>query len=228
MKQLKTSYLIYSQLLKLYPKAYWQRYEQEILQTTTDMLNDANGPLAKAVVWLQLAIDLPINIFRQQLVYLGGSMQHEMPAYVKRNGLIASVMLLPFFAALGANGLDKIINNHTLLNSWVWHAPALNIWVIWLPTLAFLLAIISYLTFAIKNNHQKSLLKRLIDIRHSWPVVLPLLVAIFIMLVLVFHDSVQCLMHSPIYTVQHFNKVWQCTSQGRAFNTWHIVKRAFF
>src|SRR5579884_1653756 len=186
MRSLRSRFPIYSRLMGLYPRPYRLRYEKEILQTTADMLDGAAGNTARLAIWTRLAIDLPVNAGRQQLSHDAGVMKQDMPPYVKWNGLVAGLMLVPFFAALLANGLDKVINNHTLHNSWVWHSPAINIWVLWLPTLSFLLAAASYLVFA-AHKSKASFLRNLVDVHHVWPIVLPMVGALFIMFVIAFH-----------------------------------------
>ncbi len=228
MKDLNKRFPVYSKFLKLYPGAYRKRYEQEMLQTTADMLDDAPSRSTKAAIWLNLAIDLPVNVSKQQLQYIGGIMLKDTPHYIKRNSIIATAMFLPFLAALTTNGLDKVINNHTLYNSWVWKSPAINLWIIWLPILAFWIAVLSYLNY-VARSHSKSLrVKGIFGIKNAWPLVIPTVCALFIFFAIAFHDSVHCWVQSPSYLAHHFSQVKQCSERGRSFNTWHIVKRALF
>jgi hypothetical protein len=226
MTKLKSRFPVYSKILQLYPASYRQRYEKEMLQTTADMLDDAPSTLAKIGIWSRLALDLPLNVLKQQAVYAGGIMQDEMPHFVKRNGLISGVMLLPFFAALSANSLDKLINNHTLFNSWLWRTPILGIWVIYLPTFALLLAGSTYLTYILKNPSKKSFINRILDIAHSWPVLLTGLIALGILFILVFHDSFRCWVQTPAHLASHWNQTWQCSQFNKAPIT-KIFERAF-
>jgi hypothetical protein len=228
MNTLKSRFPIYSRLLGLYPANYRKHYENEILQTAADMLDGAPTAFSKLGIWMLLCIDLPVNVTRQQLLHTGGYMNTQVPGYVKRNGLISFALLIPFLLALTANGLDKVIKNRTLNNSWLWSHEALRIWIIWLPTLALLIAAISFLNFVFKDSTKTSWLNRIVDIKRIWPVAVPLAGALFIMSVIVFHDSAHCWVHSPMFTAKHLNQVWQCSNQERAFTNWPTIKRAYF
>lgn len=219
MSDLDKRFPVYSKFIKLYPTQYKERYGDEILQTTADMLDDAISRRARLIIWTKLAIDLPMNLAKQQLQYVEGFMLDECPKYIKRNSLIAGVLLIPFMVALLANGLDKAINDHTLYNSWLWKSPLIGLWVIWLPMLAFLIAMVSYLLFVskdIKGNHT-TWFKRLFSFRSSWPVLVPLIIALGILSIAMFHDDVQCLMHTPNYLVTHSQQTRQCTVNNFAY-----------
>jgi hypothetical protein len=214
MSKLNTRFPIYTKFLTLYPLEYRKHYEQEILQTTADLLNDAPNSLSKIVVWLNVSIDLPFNIFKQQISYAGGSMHTDTPTYVKRNGIIAGLMLVPFFVALLANGVDKVINNHTLYSSWLWRTPIIGLWVFFLPLMALLLAGTSYLKYLFGNYTNRSFSKRIIDVFHSWPIIISGLVALSIIFVVFFHDTVQCWVQTPNHLVLHLSQTWQCSEQN--------------
>jgi hypothetical protein len=192
------------------------------------MLDETQGSLPRLKVWMILALDLPINVTKQQLIYAGKFMGNQVPGYVKRNGIISFALLVPFILALMANSADKVIYNHTLDKSWLWSGGMLRVWIIWLPTIALFIAAVSFANFVARNSTKTSWIKRLGDIKRAWPVVIPLIGAIFIMFVLVFHDSVQCWVHSPMYTSEHLAQAWHCTNQSRAFNTWSVIKRSYF
>ena len=217
MKKLEKRYPLYTALLRLYPKAYRQRYSQEILQATDDMLSNAPNRRSKLGVQAHLAMDLSLNAGKQQLNYVGDVMQSETPSYIKRNAIVASALLLPFLAALAANGLDRLINNRNLYRTWLWQTPVLRIWVIILPALAFLFVAASYIIFVIKSTTSKqSWLKRIFDIRHMWPIILPGLIALGVLFIVEFHDSGQCWVQSPTHLATHLSQVWQCTLANRA------------
>jgi hypothetical protein len=181
------------------------------------MRKGAPNRRAKLGVRTRLAIDLPLNAGKQQLHYAGEIMQSEMPSYIKRNALLAGVMLLPFLAALSANSFDRLINHRDLYSSWLWHAPVLRIWVIILPSLALLFMAASYIAFVIKSSSSKqSWLKRVFDFRHIWPIILPALIAFGVLFLVEFHDSGQCWVHSPGQLITHLGQAWQCTLSNRA------------
>lgn len=152
-------------------------------------------------------------------------MRSETPRYIKRNALLSSVLLLPFLAVLAANGLDKLINNRDLYNSWLWHAPVLRIWIIILPALAFLFVAASYIAFIIKGSSSKqSWFKKMFDIRHMWPIILPGLIAFGVLFLVEFHDSTQCWVQTPGHLMTHISQTWQCTLSNRAS---HLIFRQF-
>lgn len=215
MSSLKSRFPIYSRLLRFYPANYRQHYELEMLQTAADMLDEAPSRLSRLAVWTHLSVDLPINISKQQLHYVGGIMQDSnTPNYVKRNSLIAGALLLPFLIAVVANEFDRVVLGHTLLDSWVWQAPVLGIWVALLPMLALLLAVASYITFVVKNRADTTFVRRIFDITHSWPVLLVGLIALGIILALSFHDSVQCWVQTPSHLISHISQATQCSEQN--------------
>ncbi len=217
MSELEKRFPIYSKLLKLYPKSYRKQYEQQLLQTTADMLDDAPSNAAKLAGWTHIAIDLPLSVTKQQLQYVGGIYMNETPRYIKRNSIIAGALLLPFIAALIANGLDKVINNHTLYNSWLWRTPILSLWVLRLPEIALLLAVGSYIVYLARGtgSTKSTWLKRALDIKHSWPIIIPAIFAFGIMFLLAFHDVGQCI-QSPSHAVSNINQTWHCAVNNRS------------
>lgn len=100
MDKLNKQFPVYSKVLKLYPKNYQKEYGKQILQTTADMLDNAPGTASKLAVWARIAVDVPINIAKQQLEYSGGSYMSQTPAYIKRNSLISCMLLIPFLRHL--------------------------------------------------------------------------------------------------------------------------------
>ena len=143
-------------------------------------------------------------------------MHTETPTYIKETGLIAGILVLPFCAALAANGLDKVINDRTLYHSWLWHMPVLGIWVLWAPAVALLLATATYARYRAKpaaaskrSRHEPSF-----DVMRTWPVLLPGVFAFSILCMLAFHDSAHCWVQNPVSSVTRFHQTWQCTKQG--------------
>src|ERR1700729_4091915 len=154
MKDTRTRFPVYSRLMKLYPKSYREKYQEEMLLTTADMLDNSNKFSDRLIIWAQLAFDLPLNIARQNFEYIGVNMHENMPNYIKRNGLISGILLLPFFGAIIANGLDKLMNNNTLNDSWLWHNPAIILWVFYLPAIALIISLVSYSTFVLRGSNK--------------------------------------------------------------------------
>jgi hypothetical protein len=213
MSKLEKRFPHYSRLLRLYPASYRNQYGGQMLQTLADML-DAE-PQRKRVIWLRTMIDLPISLTRQQLSYAGGTMTQQMPTYVKRNALISTGLILPFTLVLLANGLDKILNNRTLENTWLWHTSALAIWVLWLPAAAAIMALISFLTLIIQRGKatHTSPFRQLLNIRYSWPLIITGLAGLCIVALVLGHDSVHCLTGNPVRELHNWHQTWQCVQQ---------------
>jgi hypothetical protein len=218
MSNIKSRYPIYATLLKLYPATYRKRYEQEILQTTTDMLEEAPDRLARVSVWAHIAFDLSLNIMRQQASYTGSVLANETPRYLKRSSVLAATLLLPFIAVIMANVLSKATTGQDLYRSWLWSFTALSIWVLYLPEAALLVVLASYALFIIREGSSAphSWLRRAVDIRLLWPIVLPAVLAFGIISLVVLHDSVRCWVQNPTYAVTHVDQAWQCTVKNQS------------
>lgn len=217
MKDIRSRFPVYSKLFRLYPKQYRSHYEDEILLTAADMLDSVKTPKEKLAVWASLAFDLPVNLLRQNYEYVGGNMKSSMPSYIKRNSLISVALLAPFFLALIANGIDKMVNNNDLSSTWVWHSPAIILWVFYLPALALIISLASYGAYVFKGNDKnKAWLKRAIDIIHSWPVLIVGFISLGILLMVEFHDSTQCIASSPIHAIAHSGQTLKCVENNRA------------
>lgn len=217
MTKLKSRFPVYAWLLRLYPAAYRHEYERELLQTTADMLDDAPTTLAKLGIWSRIACDLPFNIARQNLEYIGGNMHHDMPHYVKRNSLLSGLLLLPFFVAIAANSIDSLVHNAHLYNSWLWRSPAIVLWVFYLPAMAFIISLVTYSLFVFKDAPKnKAWFKRALDLMHSWPVLIVGIIALSILTFAEFHDSSQCIVQSPVHAVTHASQTLNCIAANRA------------
>jgi hypothetical protein len=220
MSGLKERFPIYSKFIRLYPLGYQKEYGQQILQTTADMLDNAKSDRQKLLIWSKVVADTPKNITKQQLQLVGGTYMKETPNYVKISGILTGLLLIPFFLALIANGLDKVINNHTLYNSWIWRYDYIRIWVLILPMIAVLVAIISLLYFII-HSPAKNPSKRwrlVYDLKHNWPIVATGLVALGILFMFRFHDSVPCLLQIPRHFLSHRNQGQVCRNFPSIFN----------
>ncbi len=212
MSSLNKRFPLYAKLLRLYPAPYRREYEQQILQTTADMLDNPEQSGGRALTWTKISLDLPLNIAKQQVHYVGGIYMKETPSYVKISGILSGLLLLPFFAALIANGLDKVINNQTLYNSWVWRTDFLRLWVLILPLIAASIALVSFLVYVFQGstNKPKNLLGRSTDLKHNWPIVMTGLAALGILFILRFHDSIPCWIQMHTHLLHHKNLNQAC------------------
>jgi hypothetical protein len=203
----------YTRLLKLYPAAYRKQYGLQMQQTLADMLDDPDR--AKVGVWARTIIDLPVSVAQQQCIYFGGIMTHEMPAYVKRNALVSGALLLPFTTIFIVNGVDKIINDHQLDGSWLWHMPILAIWMLWLPLAAAIIASVSLIVFLAQRSKAQrvSWFKVSFDVSYTWPLLAVSLVGLSIVAMVFDHDSVHCVTGNPAREARNLHQTWQCIQQ---------------
>lgn len=67
---------LYSRLLLLYPKAYRDQFGDPILQTTADLLEGTASNKEQLITWFRIACNMPLDIVRQQLKYLGDPMKN--------------------------------------------------------------------------------------------------------------------------------------------------------
>lgn len=202
----------YRRLIQLYPKSYRDRFADPMLQTLADMLDNEVSGARRAAIWIRTSAELPVGLIRQNAINLGIATMDQMPRYIKQNGLIAGLLLLPFVLALIANWLDKLIYNHTLYNSWLWSYPLLLTWVLILPALALVIALSSYAVY-LRQSNGTSFFRTILDIRRNWPVTTVGVMATGIILMVFFHDSIHCLIHNPGYLAGHWGQTVSCIRQ---------------
>ncbi|MBK5225402.1 MAG: hypothetical protein JJD96_02350 [Thermoleophilia bacterium] len=207
-----TRFTILERLLSLYSKGYRQRYGDQILQTLADMLDDQPKVTGRAKIWLKVGLDLPISIVCQNSLASGSNLMNDTPKYIKLGGLLAGIMLIPFSLAVIANTLDQAIYNETLYGSRLWDAPILKTWALILPGLALFVAMASYILYVATSGENKWF-KRIIDLKHAWPVILTGLFALSVLFFVFFHDSAHCVTGNPVHEIQNWHQTWQCIGQ---------------
>lgn len=212
MNDLRRRFPYYSRLLRLYPAAYRRQYETQLLQTTADMLDGAAGHSERLRIWTKLIIDVPAAIAGQQLKYAGVTMKQSMPTYIKRNGLIGGLLLVPFVASVAADGFDRAINHHNLDSSWVWGHDVLRFWALGLPTVAagFMIANLMFYTVRGGKGAKPHWRQRLLDWRCSWPLLLSGFAALGIIGFVRYHDSVGCWIQMPKNYLSHHGRQQVC------------------
>ncbi len=212
----KKRFPAYSRLLTLYPPAYRAVYQEQMLQTLTDMLDSAPTRSARTAIWIRVGVDFILSLGAQQLQYIGGIMQNEMPRYIKRTALLSGVLLLPFFIAVFANMIDQLVNHQSLYQSWVWSTPIITLWVLWLPRLALAIAgagLLVYLWQRIHSAH-RSWLQALTEVQYSWPLLAVVMLSLGIFVFLYGHDSAHCIVGNPIHTFEHAKQALTCIQEG--------------
>ncbi|HEU4966283.1 MAG TPA: hypothetical protein VFT53_02265 [Candidatus Saccharimonadales bacterium] len=203
--QLKRRFPRYARWLRLYPGAYRNRYGEEMLQTLADMLDYSVSAAERRRVWIRTVLDLPLAAAQQQLITLGETMHQS--ALVKRSSIISGALLLPFFAALAANALDKTLRNQTLYHSSLWSMPWLALWVLYLPLMAGSVAVIGIIVALLRNRSQDTL--SIV----TWPLVGIAIVALAIVGMVFFHDSVHCVTGNPVRELRNLHATLSCIGQ---------------
>lgn len=213
---MSTRFPRYEKLLKLYPKAYRDKYGAEILQTLEDMLDDQPTSLGRAKVWLRTFLDLPIDVFNQNALAIGNDFINETPDYIKQNGFFSGLLLLPFFLIVAINAIDRALFNHTLYHSWLWSQVSIITWIVVFPSLAIAIALYGYITYLVRGTgkNKLSLKDKILDVRRTWPVIISGLFAVSVIFILLFHDSAHCWRQNPVYFVTKWHQTWQCTTDG--------------
>lgn len=203
--QLKQRFPRYARWLRLYPGAYRSRYGEEMLQTLADMLDYTTSPAERRRVWIRTVLDLPLAAAQQQLITLGETMRQS--PFIKRSALFSGALLLPFFAALTANSLDKALRNQTLYHSGLWSMPWLALWVLYLPLMAGSVAVAGIIIALLRNRSQR------VPIFSIWPLVSIAIVALAIVSIVFFHDSVHCVTGNPVRELRNMRTTLSCIGQ---------------
>jgi len=176
-----------------------------MVQTLNDMLDDPDN--SKSLVWARASLDLPVNLVKQNLIYIGGTMKDETPHYVKRNALISVLLIMPFFIVI----LTRILQKNDFSNSDVW-LSSLRITLVFLPFAAFVLATYTFLKWS--RDRKQTIWKSIVDVRHNWIITavggLALLIALFVP----FHDSTHCVTGNPIRETMNISQTLQCIKNG--------------
>ncbi len=212
---LEKRFPIYSRLLRLYPNAYRERYQTEMLRTLADMLDGAATEPERFRIWVRSAVDLPLSIAQQNLITAGEVMAMEMPSYIKVSGWVSGWLLMPFFAALTANLLDRVLYGHNLYHSWLWSYPVAALWVMILPAVALAVSASAFAVHMIRQAGNRSRRGwRAWIVCQDWPVMTAGTIALAILLILFFHDSVHCFVQNPITTLNHWGQTLSCARRG--------------
>jgi hypothetical protein len=212
----KQSFLqvFYCKSLALYPADFRHKYQIQMGTTLEDMLMAAPGTKERLIIWVGVFAELPFSIAKQQLVLAGGIMQKEMPPYIKRSALMSGVLLLPFFSAITAEGISELVRSKDLYGSWAWRAPVIELWVLILPAIALAISGVAYLNWLLHRPRKTSLIKRIADWRHNWPVLLAGTAAFFVLVILAGHDSVHCFQQNPLKTIRNPGATWSCINNS--------------
>lgn len=210
MSNLAKRFPVYAYLLRLYPRAYQEKYGAQMLQTLADMLDAAPSRARRTEIWLRLAFDVPISAGRQQLSFAGHALTHETPQYVRRNTLISAAFFLPFFVIVIANDLTA----HGLYGTWLWSFGVLFTWIVCLPTLGLLVSAMTLLAWLSSSRKSGgSWLSSLLAVRRTWPLLALIALGAGILLLVFFHDSVHCVLGNPIRELHNPRDTLRCIAK---------------
>lgn len=200
----------YSKLLYLYPDAYRKHYSEQMLQTLADMLDDSPTAQQKFTTWSRTLLDLPLSAVRQQINYTGETMTNDTPKYVKNSALVGAILLIPFCVLVFAHSLDSGVQNSVF-----WHFPMLFTFFVLLPSIAFLLATVAFISWLVERRKQekKSWVAELLDLRRNWYLLTVLVIGLGIVGMVYFHDSVRCVAGNPVREARNLSQTWSCIEQ---------------
>jgi hypothetical protein len=171
----------YRVLLKLYPKAYRQEYQEEMLITFREMLSSVESPSERRQLFLRTLKDYFLSLTQQSWLATETSF-NGAPGYVKRNVSVASCLVAPFFIVFMYN-----ITSLRLLHAVILSNLEAKTWVIYsiiLPLLGFLLSVTTCLSGVYGQLLRREWHKAIDTTLHDWlflgvPVGILALVAIF-------------------------------------------------
>ena len=85
---------VYAKLLYLYPSSYRKQYQEQLLQTVADMVDDAPSTYQRFIVWLRIGLDLPVTVCKEHFQVIGDFMHARNNHQIKRNTFISGALLL--------------------------------------------------------------------------------------------------------------------------------------
>jgi hypothetical protein len=204
---------MYERMLRLYPEAYRERYAAQMLQTLEDMIDDQPTRFARLAIRLRAIAELPCSIAQQRILVIGGIMHHQTPHYLKRDALIGAILIVPFFITIASG----ILQNQPVMDNHAW-AAFFTVLIIVLPAIAFVLNSISFMRWSVHESRQRktSLWKHIFDFAHSWRQLLVGGLGLFIVLLVLGHDSAHCIAGNPYGELRNWHQTKQCIDTGFA------------
>jgi hypothetical protein len=129
----------YRILVKLYPKAYRQEYEEEMLTTLQEMLSSAESSTEKRQLFFRTLKDYFLSLTQQSLLATENSF-NDAPGYVKRDISISSCLVAPFFLIFAYN-VTSLYFHHAVILFGNLEAKTWIIYSIVLPLFALVLSV---------------------------------------------------------------------------------------
>jgi hypothetical protein len=185
---------LYQRLLRLYPASYRKKYADQMLQTLGDMLDDQPSKAARVLVWSRVITELPLSIAGQNIITLGGTMS-TTPQFVKRNTILGSALIVPFFVTVIVNSFSQQVFS----SGSTWHYPAMAS-VVYLPVIATLLLLGTFMSWLYQKKKRDNIgfWRSLLDVKHNWLMLVVGGLALLIVAFVFGHDSVGCSQRDPI------------------------------
>jgi hypothetical protein len=206
-----SKHVVYGQLLRLYPRQYREKYANQMLQTLDDMVADQPTVATKNLTKAKAYTDLPFSILQQNYAAVTTSYFNDTPDDARRASVIGVLLMVPPLLIILTDATEK----SRLVDSRVW-VGALTIGLLVLPAVGFAINALTYLAWLFqRDSSQKSSLKnRLFNVKCAWPVLVVGCMSLALCLGVLFHDSVHCLVGSPVKIVHNPTDTWRCVSRG--------------
>jgi len=209
-EKLSRRFPVYSRVLRLYPVPYRERYTEQMLQTTADMLDGVPDNL-RLRLWVHIVLELPGSIVHQRLIYATQALMHETPTYVRRNTMVSALLMVPFCAIAVINDMT----GHSLYQTWFWSYSVLLTWILLLPALSLIISGTTFISWLYGRKKQgSSLLRSIKDIRHNWAMLALSFLGFVILGLVFFHDSVRCVAGDPVREVDNSHQTIRCIEDG--------------
>jgi hypothetical protein len=126
-------------LLHFYPKEYQHEYQEEMLETTREMVEHAPTNLARLKMSGRLLKDYSISIIAQHASQFERSI-FSRPPYIRWGSFMGTLLVMPYIFVCAYNLLNQTIL-HRAVPIIHWEVRAWAIYAIILPVAAFLVVL---------------------------------------------------------------------------------------
>ncbi len=198
----------YQLMLSFYPEHYREQYGMQAAQTLDDMLADTSSRGKRALIWARELLVLPGNAAEQHLIELSRR-GHLRPRTLV--DMIALALLLPFVLAIVIDEFSEYFSSSHLYGSWLWSLPVLLIWALVLPLFSLAISSIALILSLLRSRQRQ--VKSPHHLQIPWQTIVVGVLALGLLSLTVFHDSVQCWTTNPGNAIANISQTSQCTSQ---------------
>jgi len=175
------------------------------------MLSTQSSKKAILYIWLQAYTDLLTSIPKQNVTAIGGTFVDETPHYIRNNAVIGAALIVPFFAFV----LSGLLQTKWFMNNAASTGISITCLLV-LPILALILSVVSYVRWVLTKDAKshETILKKVLVVRHMYPLMLVGAAGFLIVMFVLFHDSAHCLVSNPIHIAQNPSRTVQCVENG--------------